>query len=173
MLQADGTYLIKDIIRGLNNTPITAHAKGERVWFATVDGNDMPILPIISPNPSIIFTPKNFALIGESVTVEHTYDYSVETPYKPVNVQAARDGNNITISWTPAKRLAGANYRNADNILAGEDEGEFEGRWKVTWSGGEAIVTDVKFTRTDAAAKTYNVISLLGAHWSSAVSITI
>jgi hypothetical protein len=172
LLQADGTYIIREIIRGLNNTPISAHTAGERVWFATVDGNDMPILTIISPNPTITLTPKNFSLIGESVSLGHNYDYSVETPYPPANLKAIRNGNEITITWHPCKRLAGANYRNADNILCGEDEGEFEGRWIVAWSGGEAIVTEPKFTRTDATVREYGIKSIFGAHVSAAVKIT-
>jgi hypothetical protein len=173
LLQADGTYKVREIIRGLNNTPITAHTAGERVWFATVDGNDMPILPIISPNPTIHLTPKNFSLIGDTVSVDHTYDYSVETPYLPANIKAAREGSDITITWHACKRLAGANYRNADNILCGENEGEYEGRWIVSWSGGETIVTEPKFIRTDAVVREYSIKSVIGAYISASVKITI
>jgi hypothetical protein len=172
-LQSNGTYKCTNIIRGLNNTPVTAHFAGERVWFATVDANDLNVLPIVSPNPTIIFTPKNFALIGESVSKEHNYDYSVETPYQPANLKAIRNGNDITITWYPCKRLAGANYRNADNILCGEDENEYEGRWLINWNDGEAVVLEPKFTRTDAVKREYSIKSAVGAHMSAVAKITI
>jgi len=172
-LQPDGSFYVSQIMRGLNDTPISAHPIGEKVWFASVDANDIQNLPIISPTPTLSFTPENFKQQGITKTLSYTYDFSVETPYPPANLKAVRDGSNITISWHPRVRLAGANYRNADNIVAGEDEGKSEGSWLVEWEGGSETVSVPFFIRSDTQSKVYSISTVLGGYQSSKQQITI
>jgi hypothetical protein len=172
-LQEDGSYYCDQIIRGLNNTAIVAHPVGAKVWFASSDANDIENLPIISPTPTITFTPKNFKNTGVTKSLSFAYDYSVETPYPPSNLQATRSDTTVTLTWRACVRLAGANYRNADNIVGGEDEGKTEGEWLITWSGGSATVSVPTFSREDASVQTYTVKSILNGYSSTSTSITI
>jgi hypothetical protein len=171
--QADGGYWVENIIRGVANTPITAHAVGERVWFIDVDGNDFPSLPIISPTPSLSFRARNMRNYTDSFVINHNYKFSVETPYPAGNLTATRDGATITLTWTPSVRLAGANYRNADNIVGGQDEGMQEGEWLVEWSGGSATTAGLSFSRDDTVVRQYSVTTVLNGYKSKTKTITI
>ncbi len=170
----DGSFRVSGIIRGLNNTTISHHPVGTKVWFASVDANEIQNLPIITPNPNLHFTPINFKRRGVTKSLSYQYQYSVETPYPPSNIKAHRDGALVQISWVPCVRLAGANYRNADNIVAGEEEGKSEGEWIVTWDdGNERIVPTPEFTLESQAETTYTIRSRLGGYLSSPQEIKI
>ncbi|WP_052435392.1 phage tail protein [Sulfurospirillum cavolei] len=172
-LQEDGSYYCDQIIRGLNNTAIVEHPIGAKVWFASGDANDIENLPIISPTPTVTFTPKNFKSEGTTKSLSFTYDYSIEKPYPPASLQASRSGTTVTLTWRACVRLAGANYRNADNIIAGQDEGLSEGEWLVSWSGGSATVSSPTFSRDDATVLTYTVTSVLNGYSSASKTVTI
>jgi hypothetical protein len=194
--QTDGSYTVTHIMRGLMNTVKTSHPKNTRVWFFDVDANDFDALPIQSPTPSISFRAGNMRYTTPDFTINHNYKFSVETPYPPANVQGMRDGNTITISWYPCVRLGGAGPRNADNIIAGQDEGNYEGEWLIEWSGGSQIVdgTPIEvvfpqpigkvyiptkvgngfvFSRDESATKIYTIRSRLNGYLSKPKTVTI
>lgn len=178
--QGDGNYAVSHIMRGLFNTEKKAHPKGARVWFIDIDGNDFMPLPIQSTNPSIIFKAGNFRYTTPNFTINHNYKFSVETPYPPANAQGRREGGEIIISWYPCVRLHGAGPRNADNLIAGQDEGVFEGEWLIEWSGGSQIIgsgakvgNGFEFRRSDAAAKTYTIRSRLNGYLSKPKTVVI
>ncbi len=157
----------------INNTTITEHKAGAKVWFSPTDAKDIENLPIISPTPTLTFTPKNFKKARESKNISFNYDYSIETPYPPENILAKRENNIITISWDACVHLAGANYRNIDNIVAGEDEGKTEGQWLIEWEGGSTTVDKPIFSTEDASVHTYAITSILNGYLSLTRKITI
>ena len=122
-----GKWRVRTLMRGLSGTKITRHNKGAKVWFAPIDANDLAILPIISPTTTLNFTPKNYVKDGEKKSLNFTHTLKAKRPYAPSNVYGERDGSKVILRWRNCVRLHGANYRNADNILAGADENLLEG----------------------------------------------
>lgn len=122
----DGKWRVKTLMRGLSGTKITKHKKGAKVWFSPIDANDLEILPIISPNTTLHFTAYNYLQSSETKNLNFSHSQNAKRPYPPCNVWGERDGGKVILHWRNAVRLHGANYRNADNILAGADEGLLE-----------------------------------------------
>lgn len=178
----DGTYTIKNIIRGLLDTQIRTHYDGEEVWIFYLDANELPVFSTQPSSVNIELVPFNHRNEATATSTAHTYGWRVEKPYPPSNVKGTRSGNTVTISWVPRKRLSGANYRNIDNVPAGDGEGTWEGVWWVSWDNWSSYVEvnpsslqngRVVFMRTDSTVRTYRIKSVVNGFQSEEVSITI
>lgn len=175
-LVSGATYRITTLMRGLNNSVIRAHSAGEEVWFFWKDANELPFIPVSPASVNVDLQGFNQRYTGELYDCgTHTYGYLQETPYPVSNVKASRVGNDITITWTPCKRLGMAGYRNPNNFAAGDDAPE--GYWEVTWTGGAATVTGstsvITFARTDAATRAYSIRQVVAGRASAVKQITI
>ena len=178
----DGTYTIKNIIRGLMNTPIRDHNPGEEVWVFYLDGNELPVFSTEPSSITIDLIPFNHREQASAYSFSHSYSWTVEKPYPPSNLKANRSGDTVTISWVPRKRLSGANYRNIDNLPAGDGEGTYEGEWWVSWDGWASYEVvkpsslqngRVVFTRTDPQTRTYRIKSVVNGFQSEERSVVI
>lgn len=131
----DGKWRIKTLMRGLSGTQIVHHNSGTRVWFAPIDANDLSVLPIISPNTTIYFDAKNFENKAETKKLDFTHSLNTSKPYPISNLRVETNGRKITLKFRASVRLHGANYRSADVICAGVDEGLVENDIIVAWEG--------------------------------------
>ncbi|MDA3046690.1 phage tail protein [Campylobacter sp. VBCF_06 NA8] len=173
-----GKWRIKTLMRGLSGTAITSHRKGAKVWFAPVDANDLVMLPIISPNTTLHFKAYNY--VNESGTKSLNFSHSgrAKRAYAPSNVWGERNGSTVTLHWRNCVRLRGANYRNADNIEAGADEGLQEGATIITYNGVRVEVSTGESWRIENAPNnttfTLYAIGLNGeAYKSDSVSVRV
>lgn len=175
----DGVFRVRALMRGLSGTKITRHLKGAKVWFAPVDANDLITLPLIAPNTTLYFQSHNFAMNNEAKSVSFSHSGKSKKPYPPSNLFATRDANRVTLGWRNCVRLHGANYRNADNLIAGEDEGLNENRVIIKWmdNGVEKTheTTGESFELLVGANTTFRLYQLAyeGGYLSDEVSITI
>ncbi len=178
----DGTYSIKNIIRGLMDTKISTHNSGEEVWIFYLDGNEIPVFSTEPSSITIDLIPFNHREQASAYSFSHSYSWTVEKPYPPSNLKANRSGDTVTISWVPRKRLSGANYRNIDNLPAGDGEGTYEGEWWVSWDNWASYEVvkpsslqngRVVFTRTDPQTKTYRIKSVVNGFQSEERSVVI
>lgn len=122
----NGLWKVKTLMRGIVGTKITKHKKNALVWFSPVDANELMVLPIISPNATIHFTAKNQLQNGKTKSLSVNHSQNAKRAYSVSNLYAIRNNKNVTLFWRNCTRLHGANYRNADNILAGADENLIE-----------------------------------------------
>jgi hypothetical protein len=125
-----GVYEIKGIIRGAMGSK-TAHSIGEEFWVTPVSANQLRPLPIVSITPTISVYAENSVGTSPSISSTYTYNYSLETPYPPNSLRVTPMVGYANLLWSPCVRLAGANYRNCDTIVAGHDEGVVEGSFKI------------------------------------------
>lgn len=114
-------WSIKTLIRGIIGTKIKAHSAGALVWFAGVSIYDLDILELNSPNSTIYFVAKSFAA-EQTTSLEFTHSLGSTKPYAPCDILAKRQGEIVFLSWRYREAQSGANYRNADDMKAGEDE---------------------------------------------------
>ncbi len=179
----DGTFTIKNIIRGLMNSPILDHSPGEEVWIFYTSAHDIPVYSIgYTSSVNVELVAYNAKQTTAPYSVSHTYGFTVQKPYPPANIKAIRNGNNVEISWVPCKRLSGANYRNIDAIPAGDGEGTWEGTWWVSWDNWNSYIEvsptsltngRVVFTRADSTQRTYRIKTVLNGISSEEVTVTI
>ncbi|MBQ3675666.1 MAG: phage tail protein [Campylobacter sp.] len=174
----DGKWRIKTLMRGLSGTKITTHKKGAKVWFAPIDANDLKILPIISPNTTLNFTALNYLQRGEKKSLSFNHSQNAKRAYAPSNVWGERDGNNVILHWRNCVRLHGANYRNADNILAGVDENLQEGSTFIEYNGNLIEVPNGESVRLENVAnnttfKLYSIGLNGSAYKSDTVSVRV
>ncbi|QKF64547.1 phage tail protein [Campylobacter corcagiensis] len=147
----DGKWRVKTLMRGLSGTKISRHLKGALVWFAPVDANDLITLPLVAPNTTLFFEASNFAVKSEIKKLEFSHSQNAKKPYPISNLKALRDGKKVVLEWKNRVRLHGANYRNADNIIAGVDEGLNENRVIIKWFVNEKeFVFETKGERFEA-----------------------
>ncbi|AIR80131.1 TPA: phage tail protein [Campylobacter fetus subsp. venerealis] len=165
-------FRIKRIMRGMNNTKKSYHSSGTRVWLCEDIGSEVGILPIVTTEPTIKAVAQNYINVTETKSLSYKYKFSVEKPYTPSNIQGFRDGGVVNLSWTPCVRLAGANFRNCDTIVAGEDEGKSEGAWEIRYSGG-VVKTDKLNAQITTTATTFYIKSVLGGYFSDEINISI
>ncbi|MCI4437601.1 MAG: hypothetical protein JHC33_12410, partial [Ignisphaera sp.] len=118
------------ILRGIQDMT-TTHSIGEAFWFSPYSGNQLPTLPITSITPNIKVFAKNPYSTSPETSVDYTYTNSVETPYAVNSLEVVSGVGKATLKFSPRVRLSGANYRNCDTILAGEDEGKVEGIFNI------------------------------------------
>lgn len=135
-----GKWQIGGLIRGIAGTPIGAHKKGAKVWFAPVDLNEVQTLSCVSLNPTLRFVLSNSrGQIEKTLKIELNDDNY--KPYTPSNLQAVRSGDTVSLKWRNRIKLGGANYRNIDTIPAGADEGRIDGYVVIEWSDGSGAKT--------------------------------
>lgn len=176
LLQDDGTFKVKTLMRGLTGTKIASHKKGAKVWFSLVDANDLNILEIISPNTTLYFSAFNYS---QNVTkkLSFAHDKKALIPYAPSNLQGIRNGQKVTLKWHNCVPLHGANFRNADNIAAGIDEGLNENQIIIKYNleGKEQkIATDKEEIEVLAPKKTkFYLWQLANSYLSQKVEIEI
>lgn len=170
-----GKWRVRTLMRGLSETKITSHKKGAKVWFAPVDANDLTTLSIISPSTNIIFEASNFENSSEPKRLPFNHSKEASKPYPISNLKAFRDGEIINLSWRNCVRLHGANYRSADTIVAGVDEGLIENYVLIRYENNEIKVKDEKISiecKNRTKFTIYNVAYETGI-LSDAVTITI
>lgn len=159
-------FRIKRIIRGLNNTKKSSYYGGTKVWLCEDTGREVGILPITSPTPTIKVQASNYLNLTEVKSLNYTYGYSVEKPYPPANIIAKRNGDVINISWGACVRLGGANFRNCDTIVAGEDEAKSEGFWEVVSFPSASVIQTDKPSCEIRGANMLGIRSVLGGYTS-------
>ena len=161
-----GKWQIGGLIRGIAGTPIQAHSKGAKVWFAPVDLNEVQTLSCVSLNPTLRFVLSNSrGQIEKTLKIELNDDNY--KPYAPSNLQAVRSGDTVSLKWRNRIKLGGANYRNIDTIPAGADEGRIDGYVVIEWSdgSGEKTATSTGDSITlNAPAGTKFSIYAIGEH---------
>ena len=161
-----GKWQIGGLIRGIAGTPIQAHSKGAKVWFAPVDVNEIQTLSCVSLNPTLRFVLSNSrGQIEKTLKIELNDDNY--KPYAPSNLQASRNGEKVSLKWRNRIKLGGANYRNIDTIPAGADEGRIDGYVVIEWSdeGGAKTATSTGGSITlNAPAGTKFSIYAIGEH---------
>jgi hypothetical protein len=118
------------ILRGIQDKT-TTHSIGEDFWVSPYSGNQQPTLSITSLTPTIKVYAENQYSTSPETSVAYTYTNSVETPYSVNSVKVIEGIATATLEFSPCVRLAGANYRNCDTVLAGEDEGKVEGIFNI------------------------------------------
>ncbi len=165
-----GNWKVTGVIRGAFGSLVTTHAADSKIWITT--GTPTAITPS-SVDYNVTIAGANPKAVGVGIEVTGTYGYTGVTPYPPANIEASRESDDITVSWSPATRQKGATYYVATNILAGMDEEAYEGVWLVTWDTGSQTVTSPTFTQTEAATKTYTVVSVINGRYSSNKTIDI
>ncbi|MFV0480531.1 MAG: phage tail protein [Campylobacteraceae bacterium] len=168
--EEDGDFYVYNIIRGLCDTEIKIHLKGTKVWFSSVGFSDIRTLSVEKVNPTITFTPKNFKTFGESVTKSIEYNFNIEKPLLPQILSAKRTAlDTIQIEISPRVRFKGANYREPDGIVYGEDEGSIEGIILVKWDNQQREYTHylgdrIIFTNNIATEKDYEIVCILNGY---------
>ena len=133
-----GTFLVTGVMRGLNDTSIVSHAVGEPVFIGPSDGRFTSILPINNSTPSLQFYNHNHINVSGKVNLNPTYTFTTSKPYNPVPVQTGFEATRV-FSWRPRVALSGANYRNEDKIVAGEDEGKVTGYYEITFPDSSTV----------------------------------
>ncbi len=156
-LGTDGRYEVEGIIRGIGGTEITSHSVGEKVYVNQVGGRFSSWVGMNTTTPTIQAYAKNHTSIGPKVTINATYNQTIKKPYKPVPYL-----KNGDIVWRPRVALSGANYRSADTITGGEDEGKVTGYYVVREpNGNEVTITpqtgDILITFTPTQSGTHKV----------------
>lgn len=174
----DGKWRVKTLMRGLSGTKITRHLKGAKVWFAPNDANDLITLPLVAPNTTLYFEASNFAVKTEAKKLDFSHSQNGKKPYVPSNLKAFRDGENVVLEWKNCVRLHGANYRNADNLIAGVDEGLNENKIIIKWNDGNENVFETKGEKFEVKAPLRTTFHLwqmayMGGFLSDPVQITI
>jgi len=150
---SDTIFEFSGIIRGVQDK-VTAHSIGEAFWVAPVSANSLPVLKITSTSPNIKVFAENPYSRSAEINTNHTYNYGVETPYKINSLLVVPLGTSGDLKWSPCVRLKGANYRNCDTIVAGEDEGVFEGIYNIYKN---SILIATISPPTSGAYCTYNI----------------
>ena len=171
------TFKITGIIRAVQDK-ISVHTVGEDFWLSPFNGNQAIALPITSITPTIYIYTTN-GTQSSPINWEYCeYDFAIEKPYPPNSVSKISKGGSVDIVWTPRVRLKGANYRNCDMILAGEDEGATEGWFNiykdstfVTDVTPSAYCTELVFNVTEVGE--WSVESQIGNYRSVKINITI
>ena len=133
-----GVFEVTGVIRGLNDTDIVAHSVGAHIFIGASDGRFTTILPINNSTPTLQFYNHNHVNVSEKVNLNPTYTFTTGKPYNPVPFQTGFDTTRV-FAWRPRVALAGANYRNEDRIVAGEDEGKVTGYYEVTFPDSSKV----------------------------------
>ena len=174
-----GKWRVKTLMRGLSGTKISRHLKGAKVWFAPVDANDLITLPLIAPNTTLFYEVSNFAVKSEVKKLSFSHSGGGKYPYPPSNLKAFREGEKVILEWKNCVRLHGANYRNADNLIAGVDEGLNENKIIIKWLlDNKENVYETKGERFEVKASPRTTfylwqVAYKGGFLSKEVSITI
>ena len=125
-----GQYRLTGLIRGINDTDIVAHAIGTAFFVSREAGRLTSDLVINTDTPTIKMYAYNHVSVGPSTPQVYSYNNTIDKPYKPVPWQSQVSPDRI-ISWRPRVALSGANYRSADDIVGGVDEGTVMGYYEV------------------------------------------
>lgn len=174
---ADGSWTISNIIRGLMNTTIQSHAAGSQIWiYWAANGNELPtypVAPVSSVNVQLV--PTNVAGVGNIYSATYTYKNIELTPYPVSNLAGTRSAGVTTLTWQNTIRLNGANYRDPDSFAAGEVQPE--GIVQITCSQGTFNVTPTPgqqtWTINASASDTYKINVVLNGYISPTVQITV
>ena len=136
-LGTDGRYEVTGILRGVGETPITAHTAGEKVYINQLGDNYDAILRTATDDFVFRAYARNHTSVGPSTSISATYNGTQQKPYKPVPYI-----KNGKIVWRPRVAFKGANYRAPDTITAGQGEGTVTGYYVVRQpNGAEVTIT--------------------------------
>lgn len=170
--QIEDVFKIKRIIRGLNYTDIKTHYIGSLVYLALDDGNAVGILQVNSITPTLYATASNYTKTSPTKSIKYDYKFSVEKPYPPSNIKINKKGEIVELSWIACVRLAGANYRSCDNIIAGEDEGKSEGEFNITFDGN-SLQTKENFISIKTTSKVFYLKTILNGFCSKEIKVAL
>ena len=183
----DGTFTVSNLIRGIHDTQITSHTANTDVWFLYINLSDLYTTQITPTNTALTIDliPFNDFTDGTPTTVSYTYQYRPQKPYPPSNIKANVSGNDTTFTIVPCVRQKGAVYKNADSIVAGEDEGVMEGVIQASPDNWQTIFTlDSSYIQPDTgrlvwtalgygANKTWRFRTLANGMYSDEVIVNV
>jgi hypothetical protein len=170
---SDNTFEITGIVRGIQNDR-TTHTVGEAFWLCPIAPNELPVVSFYSLTPTFHVYAENQFTQSEETTVNYTYNGEIDTPYT-VNSLRCVAGELI---WSPCVRLSGANYRNCDTILSGQDEGNVEGIFNV-YKNSTLLGTvtpsnyETFITYPITSVGTYLIKTKLGSYESQGTSVVV
>jgi len=150
-----GVYKFSNIIRGIQNK-VTTHNVGEEFWIAPDSANQLTKLNITSLIPTIKAYVENQYNESPTISTNYTYQFSIETPYPVNGVRVIPKGGSADLQWTPCVRLMGANFRNCDTIVAGQDEGMVEGVFNI-YKDNVLVYTYTPTSSSSTTYMTYNI----------------
>jgi len=176
---SDTIFEFSGIIRGIHNRK-TSHSIGETFWVATSNANQVPPLKITSLTPTIKVYAENTYDVSPELSQAYTYDFNIETPYPINGLKVIAKGGSADLQWTPCVRLKGANFRNCDTIVAGQDEGVVEGVFNI-YKDNVLVYTYTPTSSSGTTYMTYNITQAgtwavetqLSTYKSSKVSIVV
>lgn len=129
VLNADGTYTISGLLRGMRGSEYAmgAHSPGER--FILVDSSTMARIPGVTADlhmPRLYKAVTSGGSLAKTIQRSFTNDGAGLKPYAPVHVGGGRDASgNLTINWTRRTRISGE-WRNNVNVPLGEASEAYE-----------------------------------------------
>lgn len=129
-----GNFEVQGIVRGLAGTSIVNHDSGATIWVSQQGSRFSSVIDATSLAGTGMIWAENNLNLGPQVSIAVAHNRINEMPYKVVPYT-----KNGDIVWRPRVPQSGANYREVDTIVAGQDEGKVTGYYVVEEPNGNQV----------------------------------
>lgn len=161
---------LKGCIRGMFNTPVSAHAAGSVIWLTNISDN---VSRDISAGTFVKFVPCNRSGSVDLADVTAIQAQSNPILWPPARIVAIRSGSSIAITWWPKDdEPQGAGAESPDNQT---DQYPFNvaGDYQVTHPGGTVTASSCSLTITYTGSFTLEIRSRFNGRLSMAKTLSI
>ena len=168
--EGDSGIRLKGCIRGMFNTPVSAHPAGSVIWLANISDN---VSRDISAGTFVKFVPCTRSGPADLAEVTAVQAQSSPVLWPPARIVAVRSGSSIILTWWPKDDEPSGAGAESPDVQTDQNPFSFAGDFLVTHPGGTVSASGCLLTITCAGACTVEVKARYNGRLSAVKTLSI